>query len=146
MSETTELVPTAPGRAQPPTLNQLRRELEEFDREAEVRRRFRTDVKDLREALSERTLREYIGPFLVRVEKFSAQFIRRPGDAALGRSLFTPWISQLVGAAAEPAWRICGGFDLLQAWCWTRYRADEARLSSESEAAVTSDDGAVASR
>jgi hypothetical protein len=117
----------APDPATPPTLGDLRRELDGFDREAEDRRRFRTEMKDLRESLSERTLRERIGPLLVRVEKFSTQFIRRPGDAELGRSLFTPWISHLVGSAAEPAWRVCGGFDLLQQWCWRRYRADEAR-------------------
>jgi hypothetical protein len=114
----------------PPTLGDLRRELEDFDREAEERRRFRTEMKDLREGLSERTLRERIGPFLVRVEKFSTQFIRSPGDAERGRSLFTPWISHLVGSAAEPAWRVSGGFDVLQQWCWRRYRADEERVCS----------------
>jgi hypothetical protein len=111
----------------PPSLGELVRELEQFDREAEDRRRFGTEVKDLREGLSDRRLRERIGPFLVRVEKFSTQFIRGPGDAELGRSLFTPWISQLVGVAAEPAWRVSGGFDVLQRWCWRRYREDEQR-------------------
>lgn len=127
----------------PPTLSELRRELEDFDREADIRCRFRTEMKDLREGLSDRTLRERIGPFLVRVEKFSTQFIRRPGDAELGRSLFTPWISQLVGSAAEPGWRVCGGFDLLQQWCWSRYRADEARVCGDN--AGTSDDAAALS-
>jgi hypothetical protein len=120
--------PRAENVRTPPTLGQLRRELEEFDREGEERRRFGTEMKDLREGLSERTLRERIGPFLVRVEKFSTQFIRSPGDAERGRSLFTPWISHLVGSAAEPAWRVSGGFDLLQRWCWRRYRADEERV------------------
>jgi hypothetical protein len=116
--------PETPHR-RPPTLGELQRELEEFDREALDRRRFRTEMKDLREGLSDRTLRERIGPFLVRVEKFSTQFIRGEGDAELGRSLFTPWISHLVGSAAEPGWRVCGGFDLLQQWCWHHYRAQE---------------------
>ena len=123
----------------PPTLNDLCRELDDFDREAAERRRFRTEMKDLREGLSERSLRERIGPFLVRVEKFSTQFIRAPGDAELGRSLFTPWISHLVGAAAEPAWRICGGFDILQRWCWRRYRADEARACAQAPNPVPAD-------
>jgi hypothetical protein len=113
--------------ARPPTLSDLLRELETFDREADDRGRFHTEMKDLREGLSERALRERIGPFLIRVEKFSTQFIRSPGDAKLARSLFTPWISHLVGAAAEPAWRVNGGFDVLQQWCWRRYRADEVR-------------------
>jgi hypothetical protein len=121
----------AKGAARPPTLTELRRELDDFDREADERRRFRTEMKDLREGLSERTLRERIGPFLVRVEKFSTQFIRGPGDAELGRSLFTPWISQLVGSGADPAWRVCGGFDLLQQWCWRRYCAEEARACAQ---------------
>ena len=120
----------AAGTPLPPSLTDLLRELEQFDREADERRRFRTELKDLREGLSERRLRERLGPFLVRVEKFSTQFIRHSGDAELGRSLFTPWISQLVGTAAEPAWRIPGGFDALQRWCWRRYRTDEERVSS----------------
>jgi hypothetical protein len=141
--------PLLPGRfvqdgVTPPTLGDLRSELEEFDREADDRRRFRTEMKDLREGLSERTLRERIGPFLVRVEKFSTQFIRSPGDAELGRSLFTPWISHLVGSAAEPTWRVCGGFDLLQQWCWRRYRADEARVCGTLlDAGTTPDDAAA---
>ncbi len=127
----------------PPTLTELRRELEEFDREEDDRRRFRTETKDLREGLSERSLRERIGPFLVRVEKFSTQFIRGPGDAELGRSLFTPWISHLVGTAAEPAWRVIGGFDLLQQWCWRRYRADEERVCRATpKAGMPLDEGA----
>ncbi len=124
----------------PPSLTDLRRELDDFDREVDERRRFRTEMKDLREGLSERTLRERIGPFLVRVEKFSTQFIRRPGDGELGRSLFTPWISLLVGTAAEPAWRINGGFDLLQQWCWRRYRADEERVCRTTPEAGTTPD------
>jgi hypothetical protein len=123
----------------PPTLSDLCRELDDFDREAEERRRFRTEMKDLREGLSDRSLRERIGPFLVRVEKFSTQFIRGPGDAELGRSLFTPWISHLVGSAAEPAWRVCGGFDLLQQWCWKRYRADETRVCANANAVAASE-------
>jgi hypothetical protein len=118
----------------PPTLSDLRRELDDFDRETAERRRFRTEMKDLREGLSDRSLRERIGPFLVRVEKFSTQFIRAPGDAELGRSLFTPWIGQLVGSSAEPAWRVCGGFDMLQQWCWKRYRAEEARACTQGPA------------
>jgi hypothetical protein len=129
--------------ARPPTLSDLRRELDDFDREADERRRFRTEMKDLREGLSERTLRERIGPFLVRVEKFSTQFIRGPGDAELGRSLFTPWISQLVGSAAEPAWRVCGGFDLLQQWCWRHYRAEEARACAPAQGRSPSEDDAI---
>jgi hypothetical protein len=124
-----------PHALRPPTLDDLRRELAQFDREAEDRRRFRTEMKDLREGLSQCGLRERIGPFLVRVEKFSTQFIRSPGDAELGRSLFTPWISQLVGAAAEPAWRVPGGFELLQTWCWQRYRVDEESVAGQSLAA-----------
>jgi hypothetical protein len=120
-----------PLHRRPPTLGELRRELEEFDREALDRRRFRTEMKDLREGLSDRTLRERIGPFLVRVEKFSMQFIRGEGDAELGRSLFTPWISHLVGSAAEPGWRVCGGFDLLQQWCWQHYRAQEEAMCGQ---------------
>jgi hypothetical protein len=121
----------APAALLPPTLDDLRRELAQFDSEAEDRRRFRTEMKDLREGLSQCGLRERIGPFLVRVEKFSTQFIRYPGDAELGRSLFTPWISHLVGAAAEPAWRVPGGFELLQAWCWQRYQVDEKSLCGQ---------------
>ena len=116
----------------PPTLSDLLRELETFERETADRRRFHTEMKDLREGLSERPLRERIGPFLIRVEKFSTQFIRNPGDAKLARSLFTPWISHLVGSAAEPAWRVAGGFDVLQQWCWRCYRADEARAIGDS--------------
>jgi hypothetical protein len=115
----------------PPTLAELRQELEQFEREALDRRRFRTEMKDLREGLSERTLRERIGPFLVRVEKFAAEFVRIPGDAERARSLFSPWISQLVGTAAEPAWRIAGGFDVVQQWCLERYRAQEERAPRE---------------
>jgi hypothetical protein len=137
------LPPRGQGAARPPTLSDLRRELDDFEREADERRRFRTEMKDLREGLSDRTLRERIGPFLVRVEKFSTQFIRGPGDAELGRSLFTPWISHLVGAAAEPAWRVCGGFDLLQQWCWRRYRADEARACAQVEGGSPSEDEAA---
>jgi hypothetical protein len=133
----------SPGGKRPPTLNDLCRELDDFDREAEERRRFRTEMKDLREGLSDRSLRERIGPFLVRVEKFSTQFIRAPGDAELGRSLFTPWISHLVGSGAEPTWRICGGFDLLQRWCWRRYRADEARVCAQTGTGVPSEDEAA---
>jgi hypothetical protein len=131
----------AQGTLPPPSLEELRRELAQFDREAEDRRRFRTETKDLREGLSQCGLRERIGPFLVRVEKFSTQFIRGPGDAELGRSLFTPWISHLVGSAAEPAWRIGGGFELLQAWCWQRYRDDEARLRLEEPEEPSAPDG-----
>ncbi|MGO9829684.1 MAG: hypothetical protein ACLPJH_06050 [Myxococcaceae bacterium] len=116
-----------------PTLAELQRELEQFDREAPDRRRFHTEMKDLRESLSERRLRERIGPLLVRVEKLATQFIRGPGDAELARSLFTPWISHLVGSAAEPGWRIVGGFDLLQRWCWSRYRAEEQALGEQPE-------------
>jgi hypothetical protein len=122
--------PPAQSALKPPTLVDLRRELDQFDKEAQDRRRFRTEMKDLREGLSQCELRERIGPFLVRVEKFSTQFIRGPGDAELGRSLFTPWISHLVGSAAEPAWQVPGGFELLQRWCWQRYRADEERACS----------------
>lgn len=122
---------TQAGARRPPTLDELRRELEQFERETEERRAFGTQMKDLREGLSERGLRERIGPFLVRVEKFATQFIRTPGDAERGRSLFTPWISRLVGSAAEPGWRIPGGFDLLQRWCWSRYRAEEQRLQAQ---------------
>ena len=118
----------------PPTLAEMRRELEQFERETEERRPFRTEMKDLRESLSARGLRERLGPFLVRVEKFATQFIRTPGDAELGRSLFSPWISLLVGSAAEPGWRIPGGFDVLQRWCWSRYRAEHERLSTEGAA------------
>jgi hypothetical protein len=136
----------SPAGKQPPTLNDLCRELDDFDREAEERRRFRTEMKDLREGLSDRSLRESIGPFLVRVEKFSTQFIRGPGDAELGRSLFTPWISHLVGSTAEPAWRICGGFDVLQRWCWRRYRADEARVCAQAGGGGPSEDEAAQQR
>jgi hypothetical protein len=129
-------IPPGQGAARAPSLSDLRRELDDFDREAEERRRFRTEMKDLREGLSDRTLRERIGPFLVRVEKFSTQFIRGPGDAELGRSLFTPWISHLVGSAAEPAWRIPGGFDLLQQWCWRHYRSEEARARTHAQGAT----------
>jgi len=45
-----------------------------FDRETDIRRRFRTELKDLREALRDSSLREHLGPFLVRVEKFSLEF------------------------------------------------------------------------
>lgn len=141
----TEAPHRARGSLIPPTLADLQRELEDFDSEAEDRRRFRTEMKDLREGLSERTLRERIGPFLVRVEKFSTQFIRNDGDAELGRSLFTPWISYLVGAAAEPAWRVSGGFDLLQAWCTRHYRAAEERACrARRETEVRQDDAAAA--
>jgi hypothetical protein len=116
----------------PPALEQLRLELAHFDAEAEERRRFGTEMKDLREGLSDCTLRERIGPFLVRVEKFATQFIRHPGDAELARSLFTPWLSHLVGRLAEPEWRVAGGFDVLQHWCWRRYRAEEERRSGAS--------------
>jgi hypothetical protein len=135
-SETTEPSFHRAGKTEtPPTLCDLLRELETFEREATDRRRFQTEIKDLREGLSDRALRERIGPFLIRVEKFSTQFIRNPGDAKLARSLFTPWISHLVGAAAEPLWRVTGGFDVLQQWCWRRYRADEARaLAAQPEA------------
>jgi hypothetical protein len=133
------LPPPRQDALRPPTLSDLRRELDDFDREADERHRFRTEMKDLREGLSDRTLRERIGPFLVRVEKFSTQFIRGPGDAELGRSLFTPWISHLVGSAAEPAWRVCGGFDLLQQWCWSRYRTDEARACAQAQDATPSE-------
>jgi len=119
------------GTLRPPSLAELRRELEQFERETEERRPFRTEMKDLREGLSERKLRERLGPFLVRVEKFATQFIRAPGDAELGRSLFSPWISLLVGTAAEEGWRIPGGFDVLQRWCWSRYRAEEERLGRQ---------------
>ncbi len=119
------------GGFRPPSLAELRRELEEFERETEERRAFRTEMKDLREGLSARKLRERLGPFLVRVEKFTTQFIRTSGDAELGRSLFSPWISLLVGSAAEPGWRIPGGFDVLQRWCWSRYRAEEEGLRTE---------------
>jgi hypothetical protein len=131
------------GAVSPPSLGELVRELERFDREAEDRLRFGTEVKDLREGLSDRGLRERIGPFLVRVEKFSTQFIRGAGDAELGRSLFTPWISQLVGAAAEPAWRVSGGFDVLQQWCWRRYRFDEQRVCATQDEAPTSAEATV---
>ena len=120
-----------PTAAAVPTLAELRRELEQFELEAPDRRRFHTEMKDLREGLSERRLRERIGPLLVRVEKFATQFIRRPGDAELARSLFSPWISHLVGSAAEPEWRIVGGFDVLQRWCWSRYRAEEQALGAQ---------------
>jgi hypothetical protein len=132
--------------ARPPTLIDLLRELEAFDREAEERRRYHTEMKDLREGLSERPLRERLGPFLVRVEKFSTQFIRGPGDAKLGRSLFTPWISHLVGSAAEPAWRVAGGFDVLQHWCWRRYRADEARACGAAADSAPSDEAEATAR
>lgn len=105
----------------PPTLTELRQELALFDRETEDRRHFRTELKDLREDLNASSLREHVGAFLVRVEKFSLEFIREPRDAERARSLFTPWIAQLVGAAAEPRWRIPGGFDVLQRWCLDRY-------------------------
>ena len=105
----------------PPTLAELRQELALFERETDDRRRFRTELRDLREGLNESTLRERLGPFLVRVEKFSLEFIREPRDADRARSLFTPWITQLVGATAEPRWRIAGGFAVLQRWCVDRY-------------------------
>jgi hypothetical protein len=127
------------GALRPPSLAELRRELEEFERETEERRPFRTEMKDLREGLSERKLRERLGPFLVRVEKFATQFIRSPGDAELGRSLFTPWISLLVGSAADPGWRIPGGFDVLQRWCWSRYRAEDKRLWTERASLASSE-------
>ena len=42
--------PSRPGgRMSPPTLTELRQELALFDRETEDRRRFRTELKDLRE-------------------------------------------------------------------------------------------------
>jgi hypothetical protein len=104
-----------------PSLAELERELAAFDRETDERRRFRTELKDLREGLSDSSLREHLGPFLVRVEKFSLDFVREPADAERARSLFTPWIAQLVGVRAEPAWRIAGGFDVLQRWCCGRY-------------------------
>jgi len=135
--------PAKPGRScgqSGPTLSELQHELEQFDLEAEDRRRFRTEMKDLREGLCERRLRERIGPFLVRVEKFATQFIRAPGDAALGRSLFTPWISHLVGSAAEPEWRIVGGFDVLQGWCWNRYCAAEQRLTQDDASPPAADE------
>ena len=127
-----------------PTLAELKRELEQFDVEAEERRCFHTEMKDLREGLSERRLRERIGPFLVRVEKFATQFIRGPGDAELGRSLFTPWISHLVGSAAQPEWRIVGGFDVLQRWCWGRYRTEEQRLAARPVAEAAASPGTSA--
>jgi hypothetical protein len=80
-----------------------------------------TDLKDLREALTDSGLREHLGPFLVRVEKFSADFVREPQDAERARNLFSPWAAQLVGLRAEPMWRIPGGFAVLQRWCTGRY-------------------------
>jgi hypothetical protein len=126
--------------AWPPTLAELERELAEFDRESEERRPFRTDLKDLREGLTDSGLREHLGPFLVRVEKFSAEFVREPADAERARSLFSPWVAQLVGLRAEPMWRIPGGFDVLQRWCVGRYalavlaRMDRARKVSRLDA------------
>ena len=105
----------------PPTLAELRQELALFERETDDRRRFRTELRDLREGLNESTLRERLGPFLVRVEKFSQEFIREPADAERAKSLFSPWAAQLVGLRAEPAWRIPSGFDVLQRWCCARY-------------------------
>jgi hypothetical protein len=105
----------------PPTLAQLEQELADFDRETEARRPFRTDLKDLREGLSDSGLREHLGPFLVRVEKFCLDFVREPQDAERARSLFSPWAAQLVGLRAEPLWRIPGGFAVLQRWCCARY-------------------------
>ena len=80
-----------------------------------------TDLKDLREGLTDSGLREHLGPFLVRVEKFSLDFIREPADAERAKSLFSPWVAQLVGLRAEPLWRIPGGFAVLQRWCCGRY-------------------------
>jgi hypothetical protein len=74
-----------------------------------------------REGLTDSRLREHLGPFLVRVEKFSQEFIREPADAERAKSLFSPWAAQLVGLRAEPAWRIPSGFDVLQRWCCARY-------------------------
>ena len=85
------------------------------------RRRFRTELKDLREGLTDSSLREHLGPFLVRVEKFSLDFIREPRDAERAKSLFSPWAAELVGLKAEPGWRIPGGFEVLQRWCLGRY-------------------------
>jgi hypothetical protein len=105
----------------PPTLAELEQELAAFEQETEERRRFRTELKDLREELSDSGLRERLGPFLVRVEKFASEFIREPDDAERAQSLFSPWVAQLVGLRAEPLWRIPGGFAVLQRWCVARY-------------------------
>jgi len=105
----------------PWSLADLERTLAAFDRETDERRRFRTELKDLREGLTDSGLREHLGPFLVRVEKFSLDFIREPADAERAKSLFSPWAAQLVGLRAEPLWRIPGGFDVLQRWCLGRY-------------------------
>ena len=105
----------------PWSLGELERELLAFDRETDERRRYRTELKDLREGLNDSSLRERLGPFLVRVEKFAQEFIREPRDAERARSLFVPWIAQLVGVRAEPRWRIPGGFEVLQRWCVNRY-------------------------
>ncbi len=72
----------------PPSLSELERELAAFDQETDERRRFRTELKDLREGLNDSSLREHLGPFLVRVEKFSLDFIREPADAERAKSLF----------------------------------------------------------
>ena len=104
-----------------PTLAELEQELAAFDRETDERRRFRTELKDLREGLTDSPLRDHLGPFLVRVEKFSLEFIREPRDADRAKSLFSPWAAQLVGLRAEPMWRIAGGFAVLQRWCCGRY-------------------------
>ena len=104
-----------------PTLAELEQELAAFDRETDERRRFRTELKDLREGLTDSPLRDHLGPFLVRVEKFSLEFIREPRDADRAKSLFSPWAAQLVGLRAEPMWRIPGGFAVLQRWCLGRY-------------------------
>jgi hypothetical protein len=105
----------------PWSLADLERALAAFDRETDERRRFRTELKDLREGLTDSSLREHLGPFLVRVEKFSQEFIRTPADPERARSLFSPWAAELVGLKAEPGWRIPGGFDVLQRWCLGRY-------------------------
>ena len=104
-----------------PSLAELEQELAAFDRETDERRRFRTELKDLREGLTDSPLRDHLGPFLVRVEKFSLEFIREPRDADRAKSLFSPWAAQLVGLRAEPMWRIAGGFDVLHRWCLGRY-------------------------
>src|SRR5215470_274763 len=80
------------------------------------RGRFRTEFEDLREGLTDSSLREHLGPFLIRVEKFSLAFVREPQDAERARSLFSPWAAQLDGVRAEPMGRIAGGFDVLQRW------------------------------
>jgi hypothetical protein len=98
--------------AWPSTLAELERELADFDRETEERRAFRTELKDLREGLTDSPLRGHLGPFLVRVEKFALDFVREPADAERARSLFSP--GRPSSLAFGPS--RCGAFPAASRW------------------------------